>query len=156
MKAWGGLSASSGSVQAFRMVPPPTGPRYERLEAWQAAHRLTLLVYTLTRTLPDDERYGLVAQMRRAAVSVSSNLVEGSMRAGCREYRRFVGMALGSLFELRYQLHLCRDLSYLSGAQIEQVMEGVEVTSRLVWGLYRSLGGVRDRRPSHPSDPSNA
>lgn len=133
------------------MVPVLTGPRYERLEAWQAAHRLTLVIYEVTLALPDDERYGLVAQMRRAAVSVPSNLVEGSVRAGCREYRRFVGVALGSLFELRYQVHLCLDLGYLSRAQVEQVMEQVEVTSRLVWGLYRSLGGVSRSRSSQPA-----
>jgi four helix bundle protein len=126
------------------MVPHRSGPRYERLDAWQAAHRLVLEVYRVTRSMPREERYGLTSQIRRAAISVASNLVEGSMRSGRPEYRRFVGIGIGSLFELRYQLFLIKDLQYLPQPELTGLHAHAERTSRLMWGLFRALGGVRD------------
>ena len=73
---------------------------YERLKAWETAHQLVLAVYRETRGWPSEERFGLTAQARRAAVSVTSNLAEGSARLGGRELRRFADIGLGSLAEL--------------------------------------------------------
>ena len=120
-------------------------PRFEKLEAWQASHRLALSVYRHSRTLPPEERYGLTAQMRRAAVSIASNLVEGSMRPGTTEYRRFVGIAAGSFNELRYQIKLCEELGYLGAEAVIELNAATAEAGRLVWGLYRGLGGARPR-----------
>src|SRR5689334_6620168 len=85
----------------------------ERLKAWEIAHQLVLAVYGETRGWPAEERYCLVAQARRAAISVASNLAEGSSRLGGRELRRFADIALGSLAELSSLLRIARDLGYL-------------------------------------------
>ena len=96
--------------------------------------------------MPPDERFGLTAQMRRAAVSIASNIVEGSMRPGKPEFRRFLGIAIASFNELRYQLRLCEELAYLPPEELATLTAAVDHAGRLVWGLYRSLGGVRPTR----------
>src|ERR1043166_7925675 len=87
---------------------------YERLKAWETAHQLVLAVYRETRGWPSEERFGLTAQARRAAVSVTSNLAEGSARLGGRELRRFADIGVGSLAELSNLLRIARDLRYIS------------------------------------------
>ena len=86
---------------------------FEQLEVWKLAHTLTLNVYKKTRELPDEERYGLISQMRRSAVSVSANIAEGFKRRGNKDKIRFYNIAQGSLEELRYYFILCGDLGYL-------------------------------------------
>ncbi len=83
------------------------------LEVFRLAHELALEVYRATESLPAAERFGLPAQMRRAAVSVPANLAEGSSRRRTRDYQRFIEIALGSAVELRYLLDLTRDLGLL-------------------------------------------
>src|SRR6266567_9367315 len=73
--------------------------RYERLEAWQAAHHLVLLTYRFTKDFPREELYGLTSQARRAAFAVAANIVEGSAKKGPREFRRFLDIAVGSVAE---------------------------------------------------------
>lgn len=118
-------------------------PRFEKLEAWQASHQLALCVYQSTKLMPPDERFGLTAQMRRAAVSIASNIVEGSMRSGKEDYRRFVGLSAASFNELRYQFRLCEELGYLPVECVAELQSAADRAGRLVWGLYRGLGGVR-------------
>ena len=86
--------------------------RFEQLDVWKAAHGLVLNVYKMTRALPSDERFGLVSQMRRAAVSVPANIAEGFKRRGQADKAHFYNMAEASLEELRYYFILCRDLGY--------------------------------------------
>ena len=86
--------------------------RFEQLEVWKQAHALTLCVYRLTAGLPADQRFGLVGQIQRAAVSVPANIAEGFKRRGQADKVRFYNIAQGSLEELRYYLILCRDLGY--------------------------------------------
>ena len=120
-----------------------SSPRFEKLEAWKASHQLALCVYQATELMPPDERFGLTSQMRRAAVSIASNIVEGSMRPGKQEFRRFLGIAMASFNELRYQIRLCEELGYLPPEGIAALVAAVDHAGRLVWGLFRSLGGVR-------------
>ena len=87
---------------------------YRKLNVWVKAHELTLAVYRHTVAFPPSERYGLSGQIRRCAVSLGSNLVEGSGRGSDGDMRRFLQIARGSLCELQYQLLLARDLEYLS------------------------------------------
>ena len=112
---------------------------YERLDAWQGAHHLVLLVYQTTRGFPSDERFGLTSQLRRAAFAVAANIVEGSAKKGPREFRRYLDIAVGSLAELRYTLRLVRDLGLVSEAEFEQLEAQRDRVGRLTWGLYTSM-----------------
>jgi four helix bundle protein len=109
---------------------------FRQLEAWKEAHKLTLLVYQVTKSLPGEERYGLVPQMRRAAVSVPANIVEGFKRRGIREKVRFYNVAEGSLEELKYFFILCQDLGYVD--TVDELREQSEAVGRLLNGLIRS------------------
>ncbi len=87
---------------------------FEQLDVWKMSHKLTLDVYKCTRSLPDDEKYGLISQMRRSAVSVPANIAEGFKRRGNKDKVRFYNIAQGSLEELKYYFILCRDLNYIN------------------------------------------
>src|SRR5512138_573702 len=94
-----------------------------RLRVFRDAEDLAVLVYRLTLALPPDERYGLVQQMRRAGVSIASNIAEGCGRTGNRELVRFLSIALGSATELECQLRLARRLEYIDQNSYEPVVE---------------------------------
>jgi four helix bundle protein len=112
---------------------------YERLNAWQAAHRFVLLTYRTTRGFPSEERFGLSSQLRRAAFSVAANIVEGSAKKGPREFRRFLDIAVGSLAEIKYTLRLVKDLDLISGEQFNELEGERDKVGRLTWGLYTSM-----------------
>lgn len=84
------------------------------LKVWQESHGLSLNLYRVSGTFPEEEKYGLTSQLRRAAISISSNIAEGFARASYKDKLRFYYMAVGSLVELQSQLLLARDLGYLS------------------------------------------
>ena len=109
---------------------------FQQLEAWQEAHRLVLMVYQVTREFPGEERYGLVVQMRRAAVSIPANVAEGFKRRGIQEKIRFYNVSEGSLEELKYFFILSKDLGYIS-SNAELVAQS-ETVGRLLNGLIAS------------------
>jgi four helix bundle protein len=111
-------------------------PHYN-LQAWKAAMALVKDVYNLTREFPKEEVYRLVSQMRRAAVSIPSNLAEGAARNGAKEFIQFLGVAKGSLSELETQILISADLGYLP--REHEIFEKVEEVSRLVAGLQKSV-----------------
>jgi four helix bundle protein len=86
---------------------------YEKFEAWKVAHQLALEVYKVTERWPKSERYQLTAQMRRAGLSVPTNIAEGAAKRGVREFRRYLDISLGSLSELSYLLRFSKDLGIL-------------------------------------------
>ncbi len=86
---------------------------FKELKVWEKSHQIVLEIYRLTKEYPKDELYGLTSQMRRAAVSVTSNIVEGSARSSNSDFSRFLFMSLGSANELDYQLLLSKDLEYI-------------------------------------------
>ena len=88
---------------------------FRRLAVWRKAHQLVLEIYQTSRDFPKVEQYGLTIQLRRAAVSIACNIVEGSARRNDRDMSRFLLYALGSAAEVEYQLLLCHDLKYLTG-----------------------------------------
>ena len=111
-------------------------PHYN-LEAWKAAMALVKDVYKLTREFPKEEVYGLVSQMRRAAVSIPSNLAEGAARNGAKEFIQFLGVTKGSLSELETQLLISAELGYLP--REHKIFEKLEEVSRLIAGLQKSV-----------------
>lgn len=112
---------------------------YRDLQAWQKAFAFGLGVYEVTKTFPMEERFGLVSQLRRAAVSVSSNIAEGYGRGTTQDYIRFLRMARGSLYEIDTQLNFALDLGYISGATYEQLRGQLKESGRLLGGLIRSV-----------------
>jgi len=112
---------------------------YERLEAWRIAHRLALEVFAATDLWPKTERYELTAQTRRAALSIPTNIAEGSAKRGGREFGRFLDIALGSLAELRYLLRFSHDRHVLSSEDWETIEALRDQTGKLVYGLYRRV-----------------
>lgn len=111
------------------------------LNAWREGHHLVLAIYKATESFPNGEKFSLVDQMRRAVVSVTSNIAEGFSRFSKKEKRQFYRMALGSLTELQNQLLIGRDLGYLSGENFNQLAEQSIITGKLINGLVRSLSG---------------
>ncbi len=112
---------------------------YRDLIAWQKAMQLTKKIYQITATFPNEERYGLTQQMRRAAVSVPSNIAEGRGRRTRDDYRHFLVAARGSLFELETQLLLSADLGFAPLGMISQTTNELAEVARLLNGLLRYL-----------------
>jgi four helix bundle protein len=110
--------------------------QFRQLTVWQEAHKLVLEVYRVTKGYPSDERYGLVSQMRRAAVSIPANIVEGFKRRGIQEKVRFYNIAEGSLEEVKYFIILSNDLDYI--ASKDELMLQAETVGRLLHGLIAS------------------
>jgi four helix bundle protein len=112
---------------------------YRQLLAWQRAHTLTLEIYRSTQSFPVGERYSLVAQLRRAAVSVVCNIVEGASRHSDRELARFLRIAHGSACEVECQLLLSRDLGYLKPETWSALHADYRELGKMLNGLIRSL-----------------
>jgi len=93
---------------------------FEKLEVWQLGRKLTKNIYKISRNFPDDERFGLTSQIRRASVSVTSNIAEGSSRQSGKEQARYTEMSFGSLLEILNQLIVAFDLEYISEATINK------------------------------------
>ncbi len=109
--------------------------RFTELKVWQRSHALALQAYRLTAAFPVEERFGLVTQIRRAAVSVPTNIAEGSKRQGKLDYARFLNIAEGSLVETEYLVMLSRDLGYLSAEAAELPLAEVREIARMLHNL---------------------
>ncbi len=112
---------------------------YRQLRVWAQAHQVALQVYRITEGFPRSERYGIVAQLRSAAVSVPSNLAEGSGRGSLMEMARYASVSLGSASELEYQLLLSRDLGYLDAGTHDRLAEEVDHVRRMLGSLAKTL-----------------
>ena len=109
---------------------------FRQLNVWQKAHELVLLVYRVTADYPPDERFGLVSQMRRAAVSIPANIAEGFKRRGIQDKIRFYSISEGSLEELKYYFILSSDLGYIPSDV--DLMTQAETVGRLLNGFIAS------------------
>lgn len=116
---------------------------FERLLVWQKSISLADHVYSLTRSFPADERFGLSSQMRRAAVSISSNVAEGSSRHSRVDYARYVEIAAGSLFELVSQTTIARNQGLLTSSEYSQIYASALEILRMLTGLRSSLERAR-------------
>ena len=126
---------------------------YRELIVWQKAMALAEAVYGVANRLPDIERYGLAAQMRRSAISVPSNIAEGHERRSRAEYRRFVAIACGSLAELETQLDLAQRLYAVEGAMMKCSIELADETGRLLRAIERGLRGTTAEEGSVQAGP---
>jgi four helix bundle protein len=112
---------------------------FEDLSVWRKAHEVALGAYAVSKLLPEDEKFGLISQIRRAAVSVPANIVEGQERPGRADFCHFMDIALGSASELRYLLILVRDLGYVGDGDIAELVASLA-------GLTRMLRSFRAAR----------
>jgi len=106
---------------------------------WQKSHELVLKIYDITKDFPRDELFGLTSQIRRAAVSIPSNIVEGKARGSNKEYKRFLLMARGSLEELKYQILLSKDLGYINGEQYDNITMFTNEVGKMLNALINKL-----------------
>src|SRR4051812_19277488 len=112
---------------------------YERFDAWKIAHQLALQVYTETERWPTNERYGITAQVRRAALSAPTNIAEGSAKHGRREFRRYLDITLGSLSEVSYLLRFSRDRGILDLERFQELDYLRNRAGQLTWRLCASM-----------------
>jgi len=112
---------------------------HTKLTAFQLADEVAIHIYRLTKKFPKDELFGLTSQMRRAAVSVPSNIVEGCARESQSEYFRFLEIAFGSLRELHYQFELSEKLGYLDGCESGGCEAKIIETEKVLSALLRSM-----------------
>lgn len=100
---------------------------------------IVIEIYRLTRAFPPEEKFGLVAQLRRAAVSIPSNIAEGRNRLGAAEFRHFVSMARGSVAEVETQLAVAVALTFVGADEVTTVSARLDELSKMLFGLYRRL-----------------
>jgi len=118
-------------------TPKPVYRAHLKLQLWQVAMKFVETIYANTSGLPDHERFGLCAQLRRAAVSIPSNIAEGAARNSKRDLRRFTLMARGSLAEIETQILLCNNLGY--NINLEELEQKIDRLYALLFGLLKSL-----------------
>lgn len=109
--------------------------RFTQLLAWQHGHRLVLSIYTITRQFPKEERFGLIDQLRRAAVSITANTAEGFSRFSPADKARFYLIAKGSLIEVQNHLLISRDVGYISADDFNRLADLTTHTIRIINGL---------------------
>ncbi|OGM89325.1 hypothetical protein A2108_00725 [Candidatus Wolfebacteria bacterium GWA1_42_9] len=112
---------------------------FRDLEAWRETKNLAVIVYKITEHFPKSEVFGLTNQLRRAVVSISSNIAEGFCRKTNKDKTQFYSIALGSLSELESQLSISKEVGYLSNDELMSVMEKVVLVGKLTGGLKRSI-----------------
>ncbi|MDX2113419.1 MAG: four helix bundle protein [Alphaproteobacteria bacterium] len=112
---------------------------YRDLDVWQKSRKLVGRIYKLTHTFPKEELYGLTNQLRRAAVSIPSNIAEGKSRRATRDYMRFLDIAYGSIAEVETQLFIACDLNYTTEKKITKLLEDYAEVGRMLNGLLSSL-----------------
>ncbi len=110
---------------------------FTSLDAWKQGHALVLMVYKITKTFPKDEIFALVSQMRRCAVSITSNIAEGFSRQSYKEKLQFYSMALGSVTELQNQLLIARDVSYITNESFQEIAQHSVRVHKIINGLIK-------------------
>ena len=111
---------------------------FRDLKAWQESYRLTIMIYKITKSFPDNERFGLISQLRRAAVSVSSNIAEGFGRQSKKEKIQFYFMAGSSLVEVQNQLLISKGLNYVDQSNFDFIFNQTTLVQKLINGLIKN------------------
>lgn len=112
------------------------------LKAWERGHKLVLDVYKITKKFPREEQFGLTNQLRRAAVSFTSNIAEGFSRHSYKEKLQFYSMALGSLTEIQNQLLIAKDIGYITKEEFDKLAEQTITVNKITNGLIKKTKSV--------------
>jgi four helix bundle protein len=112
---------------------------YQKLQVWQRCHKLVLSLYQATQTFPTVERFGLTSQLRRAALSVPTNIAEGSRRSAPKQYSHFLNIAQGSLSETEYLILVSRELGYLPPDLANRYLAEITELSKMLSGLNKKV-----------------
>jgi four helix bundle protein len=113
-------------------------PNYKKLLVWQKAHELAINIYKLTEDFPKTEKFGIISQLRRSALSVPTNIVEGYGRRSKTELSRFIDIARGSLAETEYLLEFSREIGYIK-THIVDIKSIIEEVGKLLWNFQKKL-----------------
>ena len=113
--------------------------RFKDLHVWQKSMRLASLIYEITEIIPEKEKFGLISQLRRNAVSIPSNIAEGAGRNSNKEYCYFLSISQGSTFELETQLLICVDLKYLKTEEIEKTINLITEIQNMLYSFQQKL-----------------
>lgn len=112
---------------------------FKELKVWQNARTLVKEIYLSTNNFPTEERYGLISQMRRSAVSIPSNIAEGSGRRTDKDFAYFLNVSLGSAYELQTLLFLSQDLELLNTERTEWLNSSLEEIQKMIYGLIKTI-----------------
>ena len=112
------------------------------LHAWQEGHKLVLEIYKITKKFPKEEQFGLTIQLRRAAVSFTSNIAEGSSRNSYKEKSQFYSIALGSLTEIQNQLLVARDIGFMTKEEFDKIAEQTIIVNKITNGLIKKSKSI--------------
>jgi four helix bundle protein len=133
----------------------PNVQDFRKLVVWQKAHAYVLQVYHFTKRFPDDERFGLVSQLRRSAASIPANLAEGCGRGGRHEFGRFVQIAMGSATETECHVFLARDLGYLGDQESDGALIAIQEVKRMLASLLKTARSRSSSQPRQDSETDN-
>jgi len=114
---------------------------YENLDAWKEATNLAVKIYQVTKNFPKEEIFGITSQLRRASISISTNIAEGAGRKSRKDFKQFVHIASGSLNEVESVLHICFRLNLITGDSYKELNDSTERLARLIGGLLKYLDG---------------
>jgi len=112
---------------------------YKKLMVWQKSYALVLLIYKISRFFPDEEKFGMTSQIRRAAVSISANIAEGSGRKSDKSFSYFLKISIGSLAEVKCYIDLAKDLQFMTERNYVQLMELSDEVGRLLGGFLKKI-----------------
>ena len=113
--------------------------RWKKLDIWKLADDLSFDVYQATKKFPKEERYGITSQLRRAVLSIPTNIVEGYSRKGDKELSHFISISLGSLAETKYLVYFSNRLGYLEAANYKGLKVKCEILGKKIWRFYQSI-----------------
>ncbi len=119
--------------------------KYNQLIVWQKSMDLVLDIYSITKTFPQDEKFGLISQLRRAIVSIPSNIAEGHGRKYTNIFLNHISVSFGSLMEVETQLHIACRLGYINLNSLNQLFEKTDEIGKMLCGLKKSLEGVNNK-----------
>ncbi len=112
---------------------------FRKLDIWQKSIDLTVKVYVLTKKFPREEMFGLTSQIKRCAVSIPSNIAEGSGRNTPNDFNHFLGIATGSSYELETQLIVAEKLGFVSGEEVERLINEIHINQKQIYNFKQSL-----------------
>lgn len=112
---------------------------FKKYDIWKLSHELVLTIYEITKTFPQNEQYGIVSQLRRAATSIPTNISEGCGRGSDKEFNHFLNVALGSAFETEYLLILAKDLKYMKEDVFQNLEEKINTIKSKIYKLKEKL-----------------